>query len=162
MCQRQKSIGTFQIGSVSAFAQTLRRYTSLNHLAQAARAVLQNTSQINQMLTDLNRVDFANVQVKGNTWSIHKSVQLSHFWTPLWTMSSKSSHGRLFWCSYTQLSNECWTVVHNAILQGCRLIPSSRAYSSLKFLSIPLVLTLTQSLSVEAQSENSVALAVGR
>lgn len=49
-------------GAVSAFAQTLRRYTSLNHLAQAARAVLQNTSQISQMLTDLNRVDFANVQ----------------------------------------------------------------------------------------------------
>ncbi|XP_074640484.1 DNA-binding protein RFX2-like [Tubulanus polymorphus] len=51
-----------QITAVSAFAQTLRRYTSLNHLAQAARAVLQNTSQINQMLTDLNRVDFNNVQ----------------------------------------------------------------------------------------------------
>jgi len=55
---------TLQIQAVGAFAQTLRRYTSLNHLAQAARAVLQNTSQINQMLTDLNRVDFANVQVK--------------------------------------------------------------------------------------------------
>lgn len=53
-----------QIAAVSAFAQTLRRYTSLNHLAQAARAVLQNTSQINQMLSDLNRVDFANVQVR--------------------------------------------------------------------------------------------------
>lgn len=52
-----------QVAAVSAFAQTLRRYTSLNHLAQAARAVLQNTSQINQMLNDLNRVDFANVQV---------------------------------------------------------------------------------------------------
>ncbi|XP_013922136.1 PREDICTED: DNA-binding protein RFX2 [Thamnophis sirtalis] len=51
-----------QVSVVSAFAQTLRRYTSLNHLAQAARAVLQNTSQINQMLSDLNRVDFANVQ----------------------------------------------------------------------------------------------------
>lgn len=47
-----------------AFSQTLRRYTSLNHLAQAARAVLQNPSQISQMLTDLNRVDFANVQVR--------------------------------------------------------------------------------------------------
>ena len=54
-----------QVASVSAFAQTLRRYTSLNHLAQAARAVLQNTTQINQMLADLNRVDFANVQVSG-------------------------------------------------------------------------------------------------
>ncbi|XP_063067758.1 transcription factor RFX3 isoform X2 [Engraulis encrasicolus] len=51
-----------KVSAVSAFAQTLRRYTSLNHLAQAARAVLQNTSQINQMLSDLNRVDFANVQ----------------------------------------------------------------------------------------------------
>lgn len=55
---------------VSAFAQTLRRYTSLNHLAQAARAVLQNTSQINQMLSDLNRVDFANVQVRKLTSSL--------------------------------------------------------------------------------------------
>ncbi|XP_063230832.1 DNA-binding protein RFX2-like isoform X2 [Bacillus rossius redtenbacheri] len=51
-----------KVSAVSAFAQTLRRYTSLNHLAQAARAVLQNSSQINQMLVDLNRVDFHNVQ----------------------------------------------------------------------------------------------------
>ncbi|XP_016841053.1 DNA-binding protein RFX2 isoform X4 [Nasonia vitripennis] len=51
-----------KLSAVSAFAQTLRRYTSLNHLAQAARAVLQNNSQINQMLADLNRVDFHNVQ----------------------------------------------------------------------------------------------------
>ncbi|XP_042171702.1 MHC class II regulatory factor RFX1a isoform X1 [Oncorhynchus tshawytscha] len=51
-----------KVTSASSFAQTLRRYTSLNHLAQAARAVLQNTAQINQMLSDLNRVDFANVQ----------------------------------------------------------------------------------------------------
>ncbi|XP_067314623.1 MHC class II regulatory factor RFX1a isoform X4 [Pseudorasbora parva] len=51
-----------KVTCASAFAQTLRRYTSLNHLAQAARAVLQNTAQINQMLSDLNRVDFANVQ----------------------------------------------------------------------------------------------------
>ncbi|XP_028412989.1 transcription factor RFX3-like isoform X3 [Dendronephthya gigantea] len=51
-----------KISTCSAFSQTLRRYTSLNHLAQAARAVLQNPQQINQMLADLNRVDFANVQ----------------------------------------------------------------------------------------------------
>ncbi|CAL9693439.1 unnamed protein product [Knipowitschia caucasica] len=51
-----------KVTSANAFAQMLRRYTSLNHLAQAARAVLQNTAQINQMLSDLNRVDFANVQ----------------------------------------------------------------------------------------------------
>lgn len=50
--------------AVSAFSQTLRRYTSLNHLAQAARAVLHNSTQISQMLSDLNRVDFHNVQVR--------------------------------------------------------------------------------------------------
>jgi regulatory factor X 1/2/3 len=42
---------------------TLRRYTSLNHLAQAARTVLLNSTQVNQMLADLNKVDFHNVQV---------------------------------------------------------------------------------------------------
>ncbi|XP_063311926.1 DNA-binding protein RFX2 isoform X5 [Pelobates fuscus] len=62
MCDFPQQIVQAKVGVVSAFAQTLRRYTSLNHLAQAARAVLQNTSQINQMLSDLNRVDFANVQ----------------------------------------------------------------------------------------------------
>ncbi|CAH8602417.1 unnamed protein product [Schistosoma bovis] len=51
-----------KISAVCALAQTLRRYTSLNHLAQAARAVLKNANQINQMLADLNRVDFNNVQ----------------------------------------------------------------------------------------------------
>ena len=56
-----------------AFSQTLRRYTSLNHLAQAARAVLQNPSQISQMLIDLNRVDFVNVQVRRAT-VIHSVV----------------------------------------------------------------------------------------
>ena len=52
-----------QVSAVGAFAQILRRYTSLNHLAQAARAVLQNGAQINQMLADINKVDFSNVQV---------------------------------------------------------------------------------------------------
>ena len=51
-----------QVCAVSAFAQMLRRYTSLNHLAQAARAVLHNSQQIQQMLADLNRVDFHHVQ----------------------------------------------------------------------------------------------------
>lgn len=57
-----KEMMEIKVSAVSALAQTLRRYTSLNHLAQAARAVLQNTSQIDQMLVDLNRVDFRNVQ----------------------------------------------------------------------------------------------------
>lgn len=43
------------MAAVKAFAQTLRRYTT-------ARAVLQNYTQINQMLTNLNRMNFCNVQ----------------------------------------------------------------------------------------------------
>lgn len=58
-----------QIAAVSAFSQILRRYTSLNHLAQAARSVLQNAAQISQMLADLNRVDFHIVE--------------DHVWSPL-------------------------------------------------------------------------------
>lgn len=93
-----------QVGVVSAFAQTLRRYTSLNHLAQAARAVLQNTSQINQMLSDLNRVDFANVQVTTGssppqlllTWG--STASLSLCWYPV---NSAPSAG-------TQLSDGYW------------------------------------------------------
>ena len=57
-----------KVGAISAFAQILRRYTSLNHLAQAARAVLQNSAQISQMLADINKVDFANVQVCERYW----------------------------------------------------------------------------------------------
>ncbi|XP_055307197.1 transcription factor RFX3 [Sitodiplosis mosellana] len=59
-----EKIVQIKLSAVSAFSQTLRRYTSLNHLAQAARAVLQNSTQITQMLCDLNRVDFHNVQVR--------------------------------------------------------------------------------------------------
>ncbi|XP_033164567.1 DNA-binding protein RFX2 isoform X1 [Drosophila mauritiana] len=57
-----EQLAQIKTNAVSAFCQTLRRYTSLNHLAQAARAVLQNGAQISQMLSDLNRVDFHNVQ----------------------------------------------------------------------------------------------------
>lgn len=40
------------------FAQSLHKQASLNHLTQAARAVLQNTSQVSQMIVDWNRLDF--------------------------------------------------------------------------------------------------------
>lgn len=62
MTEMPSPVINLKVAAVSAFSQTLRRYTSLNHLAQAARAVLQNPSQINQMWTDLNKVDFTNVQ----------------------------------------------------------------------------------------------------
>eukprot|EP01118_Nematostelium_gracile_P018474 TRINITY_DN8204_c0_g1_i3.p1 TRINITY_DN8204_c0_g1~~TRINITY_DN8204_c0_g1_i3.p1 ORF type:complete len:262 (-),score=56.28 TRINITY_DN8204_c0_g1_i3:362-1147(-) len=40
------------------FAQNLHKLASLNHLTQAARAVLQNTAQVQQMVLDWTRLDF--------------------------------------------------------------------------------------------------------
>lgn len=59
-----------KIGAVGAFSHALRRYTSLNHLSSAARAVLQNQQQISQMIADFNRVDFQNVQEQA-CWVCH-------------------------------------------------------------------------------------------
>lgn len=50
--------------AVNSMSHLLRRYTSLNHLATAACAVLKNQQQVSQMISDLNKVDFKNVQVK--------------------------------------------------------------------------------------------------
>jgi regulatory factor X 1/2/3 len=51
-----------KVSAVSALAHKLRCYSSLNHLAQAARPVLQNSSVTYQMLVDLNQVDFCYIQ----------------------------------------------------------------------------------------------------
>ncbi|KAK0395075.1 hypothetical protein QR680_001101 [Steinernema hermaphroditum] len=47
--------------AIRMLAQTLRRYTSLNHLAQAARAVFQNPQQMELMYEDFVRVDMQTV-----------------------------------------------------------------------------------------------------
>ncbi|CAI5442623.1 unnamed protein product [Caenorhabditis angaria] len=47
--------------AIKYMQQGLRRYTSLNHLAQAARAVLQKQEQVTQMFTDYMRVDMNQV-----------------------------------------------------------------------------------------------------
>jgi hypothetical protein len=46
---------------VKAFAQIIKRSTSLNHLSQAARAVWQNEIQVNQMKDDWSLIDFKTV-----------------------------------------------------------------------------------------------------
>uniref|UniRef100_A0A7I4Y578 RFX-type winged-helix domain-containing protein n=1 Tax=Haemonchus contortus TaxID=6289 RepID=A0A7I4Y578_HAECO len=51
-----------KIQAVKYMAQGLRRYTSLNHLAQAARAVLQKPDQVMAMYNDYIRVDMQQVQ----------------------------------------------------------------------------------------------------
>ena len=65
MLKAPEHLRVIKVTTVRSLSQALRRYTGLNHLAQAARAVLQNGSHIGQMLSDLNRVDFANVQEQG-------------------------------------------------------------------------------------------------
>jgi len=43
---------------VRKFARFLYRQASLNHLAQAARSILQNPTHVSQMLVDWNRLEF--------------------------------------------------------------------------------------------------------
>ncbi|XP_055354223.1 DNA-binding protein RFX2-like isoform X2 [Paramacrobiotus metropolitanus] len=52
--------------AASALAQTLRRYTSLNHLAQAARTVLTNPAQTGTMLADISRLDMNSIYEQGS------------------------------------------------------------------------------------------------
>ena len=53
-----------KISAVSRFSSQLRRLTSLNHLAREARPILSNTTVIQQMMIDLNKIDFNKIQVK--------------------------------------------------------------------------------------------------
>ncbi len=47
-----------KLNIIGTFSMTLRRYTSLNHLAQTVKNSLQNESFLIQMLNDINKVDF--------------------------------------------------------------------------------------------------------
>jgi len=49
---------TKKMNVVKKFSQSLHKQASLNHLTQAARAVLQNNTQVSQMIIDWNRLDF--------------------------------------------------------------------------------------------------------
>lgn len=49
---------------VRELAHVLRRYTSLNHLAGAARPVLANVEQTKQMVEDISCIDFAEIQAQ--------------------------------------------------------------------------------------------------
>jgi regulatory factor X 1/2/3 len=62
MTKCPEEIMHIKVSAVSALAHKLWRYSSLNHLAQAARPVLQNSSVTYQMLVDLNQVDFCYIR----------------------------------------------------------------------------------------------------
>jgi regulatory factor X 1/2/3 len=61
-----ENIYNIKMSTVKALAHMLRRYTSLNRLSQAARAILQKSSQIDHTLDDFIRVDFCSVREKAS------------------------------------------------------------------------------------------------
>lgn len=67
-----------KIQAVKYMAQGLRRYTSLNHLAQAARAVLQKPDQVVAMYNDYIRVDMQQVQEQAGWVSGCDSLMVHH------------------------------------------------------------------------------------
>ncbi|UYV67709.1 RFX3 [Cordylochernes scorpioides] len=69
-----------KLSAAGALSQTLRRYTSLNHLAQAGRAVLQNPGQLAQMALDLGKVDFNHVREQAS-WVCQCDESLLHHLT---------------------------------------------------------------------------------
>lgn len=56
------NIKQVKLAIIATFSITLRRYTSLNHLAQTVKNSLQNESIIIQMLNDICKVDFAYIR----------------------------------------------------------------------------------------------------
>ena len=58
------SIVEAKVSQVSKFSSHLRRLTSLNHLAREARPILANQTMIQQMMNDLNKIDFHKIQVR--------------------------------------------------------------------------------------------------
>ena len=51
-----------KLATILSFSQILRRYTSLNHLAHAARTVLQNPRNTTEMYDDIQKVNFVSIQ----------------------------------------------------------------------------------------------------
>ncbi|RNA00601.1 DNA-binding RFX2-like isoform X5 [Brachionus plicatilis] len=58
LCNCPERMRQVKLAIINTFSMTLRRYTSLNHLAQTVKNSLQNETILGQMLNDINRVDF--------------------------------------------------------------------------------------------------------
>ena len=55
-----------KVSEIYNFSQRLRRYTSLNHLAKAARSTLAKQSNLSQMMQDYRHIDFGAIQEQVN------------------------------------------------------------------------------------------------
>ena len=58
----------FNFAVANAFSKSLRRKTSLTHLAQAARTVLHSPEAVTQMVSDWQEIDFNEI-VKQTLWT---------------------------------------------------------------------------------------------
>ena len=119
--------------AVSAFSHTLRRYTSLNHLSSAARSVLQNGIQVQQMISDLGKVDFRNLQEQAN-WGCDCEEA---------TVDQIENSFKLL--LQEPLPAEKWPIWCEQIIDLClQVIRFSLTFSSILFLTIPCSLLLPQ------------------
>ena len=64
-----------KLNTVLSFSHSLRRYTSLNHLAHAARTVLQSPQNSTEMLNDIQKVNFLSIQEQAS-WICQCDVYL--------------------------------------------------------------------------------------
>lgn len=64
-----------KLATILSFSQILRRYTSLNHLAHAARTVLQNPRNTTEMYNDILKVNFFSIQEQAS-WICQCDVSL--------------------------------------------------------------------------------------
>ncbi|OQV25959.1 MHC class II regulatory factor RFX1 [Hypsibius exemplaris] len=66
MVKMPKRLVHHKLLAANALAHALKRNTSLNHLAQAARTVLTNPAQTSTMLADLSRLDICSIHEQGS------------------------------------------------------------------------------------------------
>ena len=64
---------------INTLSMTLRRYTSLNHLANTVKNSLQNENILSQMLHDITKVDFAYIKVSSLLTTFSKSIKIKIF-----------------------------------------------------------------------------------
>ena len=69
-----QSLRHYKLAAARHFGQKLRRYSSVNHLAQAAANVLESHEQAMQMIHDFSKIDLENVRSQA-VWATECDVQ---------------------------------------------------------------------------------------
>jgi hypothetical protein len=67
--------------TVRMFTKALKRQTSLNHLAQAVKAIFSTNTLVQQMIRDWGRIDFGSIQVQARIAFHQTSSEEGAKWT---------------------------------------------------------------------------------